>query len=707
MTTTTLFVQDMRCNSCVSRIRDAIEASQGVLEVVFNPVKKQVFVHHTEQIGSDHLIQQLTQLGFPATLSSPSGAANTDLLKRLGVAAFACMQVMMVHVALYAGELQGMQDTYRRLLEYVALAFCLPAVTYAAVPFYRNAITWRGTQGPRFRLNMDSPVALAILSAFSISFYNTLYDAGPVYYDSVVMFTALLLGARFFDQRLRSNFNYTQDARAALPQTAIRIVNGCHTEIPAAHIDLDDKLWIAPGAMIPVDGTVCSHSAILDEAVLSGEIEPRTLAKGAKVYGGTLNVAHGFVLRASATIETGKLNLINQMAEQALLYKHNLLSLADRIAQWFIPSIIVLALSTFIGWQIIDSSRAIEATLAVLVISCPCALSLAVPAAITATVTRLRQAGLLVKNTLALERAAKLHTIVFDKTGTLTHPAPQIVKTEVATSLSEDQCLAYASTLQKHSQHPLATAFVKPMPLQAEAEEVEIQPRGVRGTIEGHRVAIGDAAHCQISARPESDNNKLVYLTIDDELAAIFTLTLTLREDAQCTIKAIQQFGLDTQLLSGDQPAQCAEAASQLNMDYQAQAQPEEKFHELQRLQRQGPIMFVGDGVNDLPALAQADVSVATLETSDLVKSKADVILLSDRLSVLVDFLNVGRRSRRVLQQNLFWALAYNLTSIPCAAFGLMPPWLAAAGMSISSILVLANSSRLLRTPIGDTQCKA
>jgi Cu2+-exporting ATPase len=704
MTVTTINVSDMHCASCSNKIRNALSQFADIQQLQFNPVRRQVFITHDDALSSSYLLEQIELAGFHPHLESDSRLVwqeSHDLLKRLGVAGLAMMQVMMVQIALYAGAFQGIEDSMRRLLEYTALLFCIPVVVYSAVPFFRSALT-----SMRHGLNMDAPIALAVFIAFSISLVNTLRGSGEVYYDSVVMFTFLMLGARYLEQRLRHRLGVEDSLQAAMPRTATVVDGAQMMPTPLAEVAVGARLWIAEGEQVPLDGTVDSDGALLEEALLTGESDWQTRKRGEQVFAGTLNRGHGFYLRVAAGLTDSRVAEIDRLANTALDAKHHLARLADKVARVFVPSILFIAAATYLIWSLFVPENALSAALAVLVVSCPCALSLATPAALTAALTRLRQAGILVKNSRALEVADDLAHVFFDKTGTLTDPRTRIVNVHVIGKHSEQQCREYAAALQAHASHPLAEAFKDAAVTPAAGAEV-VTAQGVKGMIEGHQVSIGSAEFCGFpgpeaeEAVADATRDKQVYLSIDHVPAAIFTVDNSVRADAASTIDALQTDGLSVHMLSGDNPANCAALAARLGINYVAGSLPEAKPEVLQRAREgKGGVLYVGDGVNDLPALASADVSVATLETTDLVKSKADVLLLTRRLAALCDFLHIGTRSRQIMRQNLLWALLYNLIAIPLAAFGYAPPWAAALGMSISSLIVMANATRILNTPL-------
>ena len=697
MTLTTISVADMHCAACSNKISNALAHLCDIENLQFNPVRRQVFVTHADTLPSATLIEQIELAGFHPQLAGDSSVVwkeNHTLLKRLGIAGLGMMQVMMVQGALYAGMFQGMDEGIRRLLEFTALMFCIPVVVYSAVPFFRSALT-----SIRHGLNMDAPIALAVTIAFSVSLWHTLAGRGEVYYDSVVMFTFLMLGARYLEQRLRQRLGVADSLLANMPRTALRIVNGQYVATALVQVCAGDQLWIEEGAHVPVDGTLVSAHARLEEALLTGESDWQDKITGDVIYAGTLNRGAAFQLNVTADLAHSRAAEIDQLAQTALEAKHSLASIADRVARIFIPGILAIAATTYWVWLQISPEQALSAALAVLVVSCPCALSLATPAALTAALTRLRQGGVVVKNSRALEITRSLTQVFFDKTGTLTHPRARIERVEVLGNFDQNVCLEWAAGLQAHSSHPLAQAFKRRNVVPAANINV-ITGQGVSGELDGRQVRIGSAEFCGFMIRPSADN-KLVYLSVDNTPAAIFYLTSSIREDAENTITDLKKRGLAVQMLSGDNPENCAAVAQQVGINFIATSLPEAKPEVLKAAQRDaGGVMYVGDGVNDLPALASADISVATMETSDLVKSKADVMLLTRRLGAITDFFNIGARTQKIMHENLLWALGYNLIAIPLAAFGYAPPWAAALGMSASSLIVMLNATRILNTPL-------
>ncbi|MEZ5560945.1 MAG: cation-translocating P-type ATPase [Pseudomonadales bacterium] len=692
MTLSTISVGDMHCAGCVGKVERALAALDGVLATHVNAARRQVLVEHDDATDPAVLLERIEAAGFHPHLtgSAEHSDSQRDLLKRLGVAGLAMMQVMMAAIALYAGALDEMAPAYRRLLELASLVFCIPVVSYSAMPFFVGALrSWRSG------LNMDVPIALAIACAFSVSLAHTLSGSGDVYYDSVVMFTFLLLTARYIDDRLKQRFEHSNARLAAMPAEATVIENGIRRRAAIAAIEPGSEVWVGEGEQVPVDGLLGANPAVLDESALTGESVWVRRASGEQVFAGTLNQGAGFSLISNAPADRSRIAQIADLANRAQAEKPVVAQYADRIAGYFVPVVLMLAGLTWIVWQQLDPSRAFVAMLTVLVVSCPCALSLATPAAITAAMTRLRQVGVVLTRSSVLEQMRDLNAALLDKTGTLTIHTPKLVAIDLpaGSSLDEAEALDVAAALQRHASHPLARAF--PEPQAARVEDVTVvSGAGVSGRWQGHDVRVGSSEFC--TGTPDPDAYRVV-LSIDGVTAARFALADPVRADAHAAIAALKRAGIAVTMVSGDSEARCASLARELDVPFVAQQAPETKLEVTRTLQQRGDrVLVLGDGINDVPALAAADVSAAVLESSDLVKRNADVLLLTRRLGALPELVTVGRRCGRIIRQNLAWALGYNLLAIPTAALGLMPPWVAALGMASSSTLVMLNAARLL-----------
>jgi Cu2+-exporting ATPase len=694
MSISTISVTDMHCSACAAKIRQALQPLNGIQATYVNPVRRQVLVEHGRETDPLDILTHIESAGFTPTLSSldDHDARQKSLLKRLGVAGLAMMQVMMASIALYAGAFDGMDIAYQRLFQFTGLIFTIPVVCYSAVPFFSSALRGFGRAGTG--MSMDVPIALAIAIAFLTSLHATLTGTGEVYFDSVVMFTFLLLGARYIDNRLQHRFDMSSQLLTALPRTALVLEDGRRTSVPIADLAVGTHIWIPEGAQVPVDGLNGSNPASIDEAILTGESEWVRKQAGDRLFAGSFNRSAGFEMTSTHAVDESRIADIARLADSARMEGSDITRLTDRIAAVFVPSIITLAVAAWVGWQLVEPSKALTAALTVLVVSCPCALSLATPAALTAAMTRLRQLGIVLTSSSALEKIPLINRLFIDKTGTLTVSEPVIQKVELLDStLSKDTCCAIAAGLQQHSSHPYARAF-HGMSERASVERVEtVAGLGVEGYFEEKSVRIGSAAFTNIG----SDGELGLFLSIDGRPAARFELSDRLRPDAEQSVAALKALGVAPLMMSGDSFDRCAEVASALEIEFEARRSPEDKLASIRSEQTMGNrILMLGDGINDVPVLAGADVSVAVAEASDLVKSEADVLLLSRRLFPLVDLIRIGRATRNVVRQNLLWAALYNLTAIPLAALGFMPPWLAAVGMASSSILVMLNATRLM-----------
>ena len=709
MTSTTIHVGDMHCASCSGKIKTALLQQTGIQRILVNPVLRQLFIQHSSELSSAQLMQDIEALGFRPSLdhSGVKQGAQTQWLRRLGIAGICAMQVMMIQIALYAGFFHGMSPAFERLLSFAAMLFCIPIVAYSAVPFFVRGFAWLVQRPCRWTgINMDTPIALAIAIAFTTSVWATLTGSGDVYFDSVGMFTFLMLGARYLDQRFRSHLQVSGELSKQLPLVAHRITKRDQIEdIELDEINTGDLLWVEQGAQIPADGKLVDKQARINTALLTGEADAIQRKAGDVLYAGTFNESAALTMRATHTVDNSRITSIDTLASEAGFAKHGVSRLADGVARIFIPAILGIALLTFVGWTLAGGD-ALSATLAVLVVSCPCALSLATPAAISGALSAARRKGVLIRNSRAIENSATIKSVYFDKTGTLTLPTPRLVDVvtlnpdQKLTEAERNRALNVAAALQRHSNHPLAQAF-RPFDVGLNTNAVEDCPgRGMRGDVEGNETSLGSAELCKVSLLPSQATNtdsalgrKIVYMSGCEGQRYAFILDTPVREDARQTIEILKSMGIEAQMSSGDVTEHCRPLAQDLDLSFASEMSPESKQREVMR---QGTL-FVGDGLNDLPALASADVSIATMETVDLVKSKADGILMTSRLGALIDLIEISRLAKKITRQNLVWALAYNCIAIPIAMAGLATPWLAALGMSASSLLVMANASRLLR----------
>lgn len=704
--TAQLAVEGMHCGGCALKIERGLGALSGVERVSVNGATKRMQVRwDLNTVPFSRLLRTIAELGFVPRVIGAVPAADADgvrekrqALKRLAVAGLGMAQVMSFAFALYAGAAHGMDPTIARYLRLISLVVTVPVVFYSATPFFSGA--WGDLKARR--LGMDIPVSLATALAFAASIFNTLRDSGEVYFDSVTMFVFLLLLGRFIEMQTRHRSGSATAALAhLLPATVQRFRQGQMQTVNLAEIEAGDRLLVPAGAAIAADGRVLRGTARVDESLLTGESTPATRGIDDPVLGGSLNLGQPFEMTVTAAGASTVLASIVRLLERAQAERPRLGLLADRAAAWFVAGVLLLAAAVAGAWLYFDPSRAFAATLAVLVVTCPCALSLATPAAIAAATTRLARMGLLIAHPDAIEALGQAHYCVFDKTGTLTQGAPRVIHVTTYGNRSTNDCMKIAAALEAHSQHPLAGAFSAAAAPPA-TDVRELRGQGLEGIVDGTLFRIGQfdfaAAVCPNLTSAAAANASL-YLADRTGILAAFDIDDALRPEAPAAVSALSGLGIESEIASGDRREAVEWAASRLKVTHwQARLTPEAKLARIRELNRRpGGAIMVGDGVNDAPVLGAARVSIAMGGGSALAHASADAILTSPSLTVLAESVQVARRTLHIVRQNLGWATAYNLLAVPLAAVGAVPPWAAAIGMSASSLLVVLNASRLSR----------
>lgn len=700
MNQTSLLIPDMHCSACTGKVDRALAGLPGLAAWRINAVHQQVFVDHHTNCDALVIMRALEAVGFHPVLSGDDnhGADDATLLKRVGVAGLGTAQVMMVAMALYFAD-GAIDPAVQNLLRWVSMVFATTVVGYSAVPFFVSAITALVNR----TVTMDVPVAIAIAVAFSASVTAVVSGSGEIYFDSVVMFTFLLLAARYIGARLRSQLD--SGTASILPVSAQRITEHGHEQVAVTELAAGDVIWVRPGQRVPADGCVEQGSARVDQSQLTGESVAVDKPAGATVFAGSM-AQNAFAVVVQQARQT-RVARLNELALQARADRAPTVAAADRVARVFVPVVLVLAVVTWLGWQLYDPSRALSAALAVLVVSCPCALSLGVPAAIAAALSGLQRRGAVVRDGAVLERLASVTDALVDKTGTLTMGTPALAHVVCLADIQARRCVELAAALEQHSNHPLAAAFDSDPQLQA--NHIVSSREGVTGQIDGVKVSVGSAAFTGAGADAveraltvqrcagEVDSAAAVaWLSVASRVVAAFVFTDQLRPDARTGVRRLQNAGITTTMLSGDVEQHCARVAALLDMPFVAAATPETKLQLLDRRKADGAVVLaLGDGLNDIPLLAGADVAVAMLEAPDQVRDTADVVVATTSMAVVADLVSCAKRTLVIMRQNLAWAMAYNLLAIPLAAFGMVPPWAAAAGMSLSSLAVVANATRL------------
>jgi Cu2+-exporting ATPase len=712
-----LLLEGIRCSACVWLNEETLRRVPGVTAAEINYATHRARVRwNPERVQLSRILAAISGIGYraypfdPKRLESVRGTERSDALWRLFVAGFGMMQVMMYAVPVYLAEEGTMSADIEGLMRWASLVLTLPVVLYSAQPFFRGALRDFRLR----RLGMDVPVALGVAVAFGASVWATLTRSGEVYFDSVAMFVFLLLLGRYLELRARqeaaSAIQYLAKLQPDLAERFTDFPTSRQTEtVPAAKLRRGEMILVKPGAVVPADGVVTEGRGEVAEAVITGESRAVPKPPGASVIGGSVNVGGPLVVRVECVGPDSVLAGIVKMVERAVGEKQRIAELADRYAHWFVVAILAIAALSAAAWLVLDPPRALWIAVAVLVVTCPCALSLATPVALTAATGELARNGFVVTRGHAIEALANATDVVFDKTGTLTQGEMRVVSVEPFGPLGPDECLALAAALEQGSEHPIARAVLsaareRRLVLPAAAALDSHAGLGVVGRIDGSDCAVGRRSFV-LRSKDESDvdggvAHTVVWVARDGALLARVVIGDVLRPEAARAVARIRATGRGVHLLSGDTVGPVSHVAGVLGLDsWRAGASPGDKCDHVARLQAEGRrVCMVGDGVNDAPVLAKAAVSIAMAEGAHLAQVHADAILLSGRLDRLADALELSTRTLRVIRQNLAWAFAYNLVAVPLAVAGLVTPWLAGLGMSASSLAVVLNALRLRRT---------
>lgn len=700
-----LLLGGVSCAACTWLIESALGRVDGVERASVNLSQQSLTVEwNPDKLPLSGIFQHLLALGYdphPWQVSAGAELLKSEqrrALRELAVAGLAMMQVGMFAIALHAGDIQGIALEYRSLMRWVSLIIATVVVFYSARGFFHNA--WTNLR--HRRLVMDLPVALAIGLAYLASAWATLTNSGEVYFDSIAMFTFFLLLARFLERRVRQReFLRQTDLQSLLPVAALRRRGDGWETIPTRSACAGDRLLVRAGEVIPADGVIESGVGSVDEAAFSGEHLLRTVRPGDRVAAGTVLREGNAELKVTADAAGSRLNSMLSLMSRAVQEKPAIAQLADRVAAYFVAAVLLIAAGVAGWWLHKDPQQALWITLSVLVVSCPCALALATPAALTAATARLRRAGLLLVGENSLESLNNCTRVIFDKTGTLTRGELVRRRTMALPGVDAHQALALAAALEQQVKHPFSQAFADIQPASG-VDNVQVVPgQGVRGRQGDRAIAIGSpafaAAFCGAAVAPPPHPGHWIALVDESGPQAWFEVDDQPRAEAADVVRALQARGLEVELLTGDSSDAGVTLAAELDIGIvHSGVPPDEKLARIRQLQASGEIVtMVGDGLNDAPVLAAADCSFAVNEATDLAKSRADGILVNPTLTPLLLAFNVARRSRRVVRQNMAWAIGYNGLAVPLAAGGMIPPWLAAIGMSLSSLLVVLNSLRL------------
>jgi Cu2+-exporting ATPase len=718
-----LILEGITCAACVWLNERHLARLPGVLAVQANYATRRALVRWDERaVELSSILAAVAAIGYrawpAASMSADAVRAreNRAALWRLFVAGFGMMQVMMYAVPVYLAADGSMSADIRALMHLAGFVLTVPVVAYSAAPFFRGA--WRDLV--LRRLGLDVSVALGIAVAFGASVFAALSGRGEVYFDSITMFVFFVLCGRYLELRARQKAAAGLDyLDHALPLAAHRLTAfpALDTEtVPAASLQPGDRVLVRSGESFPADGRILQGETHCDESLLTGESAPVRKLEGAAVAAGAVNRTSPVCVQIEQVGEATRLSAIRRLVERSSAQRPGLVETADRVAAWFVGAVLLVAAASALVWLHLEPARALWIAVAVLVVTCPCALSLATPAALTVAAGRLARRGVVTTRAHALELLARVTHVVFDKTGTLTEGRLALSKTRPLGTLTSVECLALAAALEQGSEHPVAAAFLQARPAGVALPLVQglrnVPGAGMEARIAGVRYRIGSERFvAAIAGAPPTlaqEHGALtdIWLGCEGQWLAMFALADRLRPEAVAAIRRLQELDKQVLILSGDALPAVSAVAQRLGiLRFEAALSPEDKQRRVQALQSHGAIVaMVGDGVNDAPVLAQAHLGIAMGGGAELSQVQADIVLLSGDLRALLDAVDIGRFAWRVIRQNLAWAIAYNLVALPLAVAGVLTPWMAGIGMGASSLLVVLNALRLMpdRHPAGE-----
>ena len=698
-----LALEGVSCAGCVAKIERGLFALPDVTKARVNLTERRLAVEWTDgALDPAKIVDRIAELGYrahpyeAASVEKSEIAETRFLLRCLGVAAFAAMNVMLLSVSVWSGNVSDISPEQRDFFHWLSALIALPAAAYAGQPFFRSALRALKAR----HTNMDVPISIGVILALALSVYETWHHAEHAYFDASVMLLTFLLAGRYLDQSMRRRTTAIAANLAALrADMATKVVGDELIESPVAAIVPGDLVLVRPGERIAVDGVVIGGTSEIDNSLVTGETAYLAARPGSAVFSGTLNVSGLLRIKATKPASGSLLDEIDKLLQKATAERTRYVRLADRAASLYAPVVHTTALLTLLGWLILGAGvhDSIVIAISVLIITCPCALGLAIPAVQVVAVGALFRAGVLLNRGDALERLADVDTIVFDKTGTLTLPEP-----EVANAAAIDaQTLNLAGRLALGSRHPLAVALARAVgarePLPAVVEQAG---RGVLSVVGGQPLKLGSPDFCDALAQTAEVSaaypDASVIAFSQGKTRVVFAFRQRLREDAAAVIGGLKQAGYRIAILSGDRRESVADIAAALSIDaWQAGLSPADKIARIEEMRKAGQrVLMVGDGLNDAPSLAAANVSMSPVSATHLAQAAADAIFLGERLEPVATALKLSRRAFKVMKQNLWLAVIYNAVALPVAIAGLVTPLIAAAAMSGSSILVTANALR-------------
>ncbi|MCL1137320.1 heavy metal translocating P-type ATPase [Shewanella pneumatophori] len=696
-----LTVDGITCAACAWLIEHKIKKLNGVAKIQVNSTTQRALIAwDSEKIKLSEILNQISLIGYQAApfqvdeQETKSKKDSRKFLLRLGLAGFATMQVMMFALALYSGYFSDLDTEYRDYFRWVSMLFAAPVVFYSAQPFYFSAVRSM-LMG---RLNMDVSVSIAICGAYIASCIETINGTGEVYFESVSMFTFFLLLGRFFEQNARQKASVSSsNLHKLVPLTAQLKTTDGFEEVPAKRLAIGDVILVKPGEVIAADGVVVEGTTAVNEAMLTGEQMPLAKEVEAEVFAGTINIEQPILVKVTALGQDQLVAEIIRLQEIASNNKPKIALYADRFSNYFTAAILLIATLTYLFWYFYSPEDAFWITLSVLVATCPCALALATPTAVTCGTAIMTRLGIITRRSGVFERLPKIQHVVFDKTGTLTLGSLSIAEVELSGELSKKEALTYIAALEAGSLHPIAKAFT---PFFDKSNNVSdrqsIVGNGLSGYVNGRFCKVGSQQF--VNGSSDVEDSTTVWLSCDGVIQAKVSLNDEVRPETELAVKQLKQIGCKLSIASGDNSTEVVALGKRLGItDTHQGLSPQGKLQLIDQFQQHGQVAMFGDGINDAPVLAGANLSIAMGSGAAISKNSADIILLGDNLSRFADAVNVAKLTGRIIKQNLFWALGYNLFIIPLAVTGHVAPYIAAIGMSASSLIVVSNSLRLLK----------
>jgi Cu2+-exporting ATPase len=712
-----LMVEGLHCAACVWLIESVLARQAQVTFARLNMTTRRLTLRwHGERAAADGLARLVSSLGYrlvpydPALLEAEGARRDRELLRAMAVAGFAAGNVMLLSIAVWAGHVQGMGAATRELLLWFSALIALPAIAYAGRPFFRSAVAALKAG----RANMDVPISLAVVLAAGMSLHETATGGPHAYFDASVALLFFLLVGRYLDSRARTRARSAAERLVGLAAGSVTVEDegGAQRHLPPSEVKPGMTVLAAAGERIAVDGHVTEGASDVDTSLITGETVPARIGPGGRVFAGALNMTGPLRVRVSGAGEATLLGEIVRLMEAAERGRARYTAIADRVARAYVPVVHALGLLTFLGWVVVMGAAwqtALLYAVAVLIVTCPCALALAVPVVQVVASGRLFSRGILLKSATALERLTAIDTVVFDKTGTLTLGRPELVPSGRA----DDEAMRLAASLAGASKHPLARALRRAAPETATASGVEEVPgAGLRLATPEGEVRLGSRAWCRVRdesarrlkspapvAEPAGEPGPELWLARPGRAPVPFRFADRLREDAATVVAALEAQGLEVEMLSGDSAVATQAVAAQAGIGrWRAGFRPVAKTRRLAELARQGKrVLMVGDGLNDAPALAAAHVSMSPSSAMDISQTAADVVFQGARLAPLLETLSVAGKADRLVRQNFALAFLYNAVTVPLAVAGLVTPLVAAIAMSASSLVVTGNALRLGR----------